>query len=210
MNINGKIIGFFTIALANILSVAAQSDSSTVYPNFHFNEGIYLSFEEFKANQPSISNFELLYKGGETYLLIPCPDSIQDKKSCYVENAWGYCKDRSVYMHQGYRNNYYRLQVIGALIHFYVIEMNYYDPVMDHSYNGISSTPVRKVSNREMVMEWETGRSFEFVYKNFRIYLSEKDVELYQQLESAKQKRKMIYFYMLKYNERHPVYIRNK
>lgn len=185
-----------------------QSDSIAVLSDFRFNEGIYMTFNEFKANNPSITEFSLQYKGDATYLVIDCPDS--NSKSCYVENAWGYCKDRSVFIHQGYRNNYYRLQVIGALIHYYVIEMNYYDPVMDYSNNGISSAPVRKITNREMVMDWETGQSFEFVYKNFRIFLRENDVRLFQQLEAAKRKRKMIYFYMLKYNELHPVYIKSK
>lgn len=200
---------FFLVVATNITIANAQADSIAVVPDFKFNEGIYLTFNEFKANSPSIINFSLQYKGDNTFLVIDCPDSIADTKTCYVENAWGYCKDRSVYKHQGYHNNYYRLQVIGALIHYYVIEMNFYDPMMDNSYNGISAAPVRKVSNREMVMEWETGRSFEFVYKNFRIYLRENDIQLFQQLESAKRKRKMIYYYLLKYNELHPMYIKH-
>lgn len=183
----------------------AQYDSAKVYPDFRFNEGIYLSFDDFKNNRPVYTNFEIKYRGGSTYLYVMCADSSRTY-DCEVKKPWGYCQNNSVFIHQGLGDNYFRLQVIGALIHYFVIEMQYYDPGFSDPFSPYSTTPNRRITNRELVLEWTSGRRFEFCYKNFKIFLQENDPELLQQLESSKKKRKMIYFYLLKYNEKHPVY----
>lgn len=187
------------------VKAGAQSDSSKVCPDFRFNDGIYLIFDDFKNNRPVYTNFEIKNRSGSTYLFIKCADS-SGSYDCEVKQPWGYCLNKSVYIHQGYGDNYFRLQVIGALIHYFVLEMQYFDPRFSDPFNPYSTTPNRRVTNRELVMEWNTGRRFEFCYKNFKIYLQENDPELLQQLESSKKKRKMIYFFLLKYNEKHPVF----
>lgn len=205
-----KKIGFIILfVLASCPAAMAQYDSSAVYPDFRFNDGIYLTFDDFKNNRPVYTNFEIKYRGGATYLYIMCADSSRSY-DCEVKQPWGYCLNKSVFIHQGYGDNYFRLQVIGALIHYFVIEMQYYDPAFNDPFNPYSTVPNRRITNRELVMEWTTGRRFEFCYKNFKIFLQEKDPQLLQQLESTKKKRKMIYFFMLKYNEKHPVFIKQQ
>jgi len=189
------------------LQCEAQYDSVKVYPDFRFSDGIYLTFDDFKNNRPVYTDFEIKYRGGSTYLYVMCADSSRTY-DCEVKEPWGYCLNKSVFIHQGYGGNYFRLQVIGALIHYFVIEMQYYDPAFNDPFSPYSTTPNRRVSNRELVMEWNTGNRFEFCYRNFKIFLQENDPELLQQLESSKKKKKMIYFYLLKYNEKHPVYIK--
>ena len=185
----------------------AQPDSTKVYPDFRFNDGIYLTFEDFKNNTPIYTNFEIKYRSGTTILYVMCTDSSQSY-DCEVKQPWGYCLNKSVFIYQGFGGNYFRLQVIGALIHYFVIEMQYYDTGFNDPFNPYSTMPNRRISNREIVMEWTTGRRFEFCYKNLKTFLQENDPDLLQQLEASKKKRKMIYFYMLKYNEKHPVYIK--
>lgn len=190
-----------------MLSVAmAQNDSAKVYPNFRFTDGVYLTFEDFRNNRPYCTDFAVSYRGGGTRITKACADSSTSNTDCEIKDPWGYCLNHSVFINQGYRGNYFRLQVVGALIHYFVMEMDYFDPSFSDPFNPHSTTPNRRLSNLEMVMEWETGKSFEFCYKNFKYFLLEKDIDLYKELETSKKKRKMIYFYMLKYNEKHPVF----
>ena len=199
----------FLVSYLIILSNALLAQNATIVgPDFHFNEGIYFTFEEFKTNSPTVKDFTVRTHGSGMYLEFPCQDSLGNIQNCTAENIWGYCKDRSVYMYQGYSNSFFRLQVIGALIHFYSIE-SYYERDFDHRYGQPYMPTSRRVTQNEMLIEWETGQRFHFTYKNFSVYLKEKDSELYLALKNSKKKRKMIYFYLLKYNEKHLVYIQN-
>ncbi len=186
------------------MGILAQKQNP-VNSKFIFNEGIYLSFEEFKKNKPSIREFTIENINGRIFLECPCKDSTGKLEVCTVENPWGYCKGKNVYISQGYRNMYFRLQVIGALIHYYDIDINYFT-----DYDYMDSYPYgsqKQVSENEKIIEWNTGNVFYFDYKSFSEYLKIKDPELYKDLKNSKRKRKMIYFFMLKYNEKHPVYI---
>ncbi len=203
MNLNATFILFI---LSFAASTHAQNDSILVKSDFKFTDGIYRTFDEFKNNSPFCTDFTVINRNGRVLINHNCPDSASQNAPVIIENPWGYCLNNSVYINQGYGGNYFRLQIIGALIHYYIIEMNYYDPAFRDPLNPYSTAPNRQISNRELVMDWHTGNSFEFCYRNFRFFLSENDPELLSELESSKKKRKMIYFFLLKYNERHPVF----
>lgn len=185
-------------------------DGELINSDFHFTEGIYLTFEEFKTNSPSIENFTIKNYGEGTFFEFPCTDSTGNIQTCTAENVWGYCKGKNVYINQGYGAVFFRLQVIGALIHYYSVS-TYYQRDYNYDYYGRPyPSSSRRVAEEEMVMEWESGNSFAFNYRSFSTYLEMKDQDLYTELGNSKKKRKMIYFYLLKYNENHPVYIKNK
>ncbi|MEI6854242.1 MAG: hypothetical protein WCL06_15445, partial [Bacteroidota bacterium] len=59
---------------------------------------------------------------------------------------------------------------------------------------------------REYVLDFQTGETFVFTYRNFKDFLKTHDEELLKELEKTKNKRDMIHHFLLKYNERHPVY----
>jgi len=198
------------ILSAVVIRVNAQQDSASVYPDFHFTDGIYLSFDELKNNLPAWRTFEVTHRNGATYLARPCADSSTTRNDCAVENPWGYCLNGNVFIHQGYDNHYFRLQVIGALTHYFRMEIIYTNSGLSDPMNPYGAMPSARMSDREVILEWSTGKSFDFNYKNFKAFLKNNDPDLYQQLESSKKKRGMIYFYLLKYNERHPVYIKNQ
>ena len=189
-----------------LLSVHAQQD--TVSSDFRFNEGIYLTFDEFKSNSPSIEKFTVKTINGGTYFEFPCEDSTGTVQTCTAENVWGYCKGKNVFMHQGEGALYFRLQVIGALIHFYAIDIMYVEDY-NYRYGYPYSTTYRKKTESEKIMLWVDGSTFYFNYKNFASFLKSDDPELYDELQNSKKKRKMIYFFMLKYNKKHPVFIEN-
>jgi len=188
----------------------AQQDSASVYPDFRFTDGIYLSFDDFKNNLPVWRTFEVTHRNGATYLARPCADSSTTKNDCPVENPWGYCLNGNVFIHQGYNNHYFRLHVIGALTHYYQMEIVYSNSGLSDPFNPYGAMPSARMSDREVILEWTSGKRFDFNYRNFKAFLNDNDPDLYQQLEASKKKRKLIYFFLLQYNERHPVFIKNQ
>ena len=109
---------FLSILIFVVWPALAQQ-TSLVNSEFVFKEGIYLTFDEFKSNSPSIEEFTVKNINGGTYFEFPCEDSSGNIRNCTAQNVWGYCKGKNVFIHQGEGALFFRLQVIGALIHFY-------------------------------------------------------------------------------------------
>ncbi len=177
--------------------------------HFVFRNGIYLSFDEFKENNPSITDFKVVRSSqfsGEVFLEYQCVDeSTGVLKTCYAQKCWGYAQNNNVYISQGISGYFFRLHIIGALIHFYSVEL-YSMPYYDYSYGYPAYRTNRRAENREFVIEFNSGRKFEFNYRNFSRFLMENDRELYDELQNTKRKKKMIYHFLIRYNEKHPVY----
>jgi hypothetical protein len=192
-----------------VISVSAQEGDTVVYvkydKNYRFQDGVYMTFQEFKENSPSVRDFKVSKSSqfsGETVLETVC---LGGTGYCEIKNCWGYVQNNAVYISQGFSGYYYRLQIIGALIHYFA--MNTYSiPTYDYAYGDPFYRNQRSVENQEYFIEFLSGKKYEFSYKIFSGFLQEKDAELYEELQKSKKKRKMIYHFMLKYNELHPVY----
>ena len=175
-----------------------------------FQDGIYLTFEEFRNNKPSIIDFKAARNSqfsSQINLEYDCIDPKSgQKKVCVAHNCWGYVQNNNVFIAQGPGGFYFRLQIIGALIHYYAIEMHAM-PYYDYNYGYPQYRTARHSEGKEYVIEFQTGKKIEFNYKNFSSFLKEKDKELYDELQKTKRKRKMIYHFMIRYNERHDIYL---
>ncbi|HNW89502.1 MAG TPA: hypothetical protein PKN48_07545 [Bacteroidales bacterium] len=206
-------IAFYIILLLFFCPAFGYAQSDTVMVkytrDFKFNDGIYQTFKEFKDNKPSLPVFEVvkdnLYgEEGSMKLKYPCPDSIGSKKTCVIDECFGYSKNGILYMYQGYSGYYYRMFLVGALSHYIAFSKNR----MGDMY--FSTEPIAYVGSSndysEFLLDFETGETFHFNYKDFCDFLKIHDEELYQELQKTKQKRKMIHHFLLKYNEKHPVY----
>lgn len=189
----------------------SQSDAQMIKytRDFKFNDGIYQSFKEFKNNQPSLPEFYMakdnnFIQEGNVILRYPCPDSIGSKKTCVIENCFGFSKNGILYFSQGYSGYYYRMFIVGALSHF--IAFNKFGaPDLFVSFEPFV---LSSGSNdyTEYLLDFETGKTFRFGYAEFAEFLESHDKELYEELQKTKQKRKMIHHFLLKYNEKHPIY----
>lgn len=202
---------FLVFLFCLIPQLSAQNDSSYVKytKGFVFNDGIYLSFKEFKNNKPSLNEFEAIKEDlygeeGSVILKYPCPDSIESAKKCILKDCFGYCKNNIVYFSQGYSGYYYRMFIIGALSHY--IAIHFYSN--DHMY--ISQEPNAFIGTTsdytEYLLDFETGEKFRFTYKDFCNFLINNDKDLYDELQKTKHKRDMIHHFLLKYNDKHPIY----
>lgn len=91
--------------------------------------GIYVSFDEFKANNPSIQEYEIKRGklGDELYT------KLQDGRWVVTRSAWGYCDGRTSYIKSG--DNYFELIRIENSYYFYGSKVIARREVMNNSNN---------------------------------------------------------------------------
>jgi hypothetical protein len=176
----------------------------------HFADGIYANFSEWKNNSPHISQFQIIKtntfgSGDEIEIRYNCKGDNGSSQNCEVKNCFGYVLNGSFYISQGFYSHFFRVFIVGSLTHF-IAYSGFDDP---NAYFTSEPNGLIGASNdlREYVIDFSDGSSFEFTYKNFASFLKERDPQLYQELLTSKNRRKMIHHFLLKYNERHPIYI---
>jgi len=205
------LLSFFACITLFCVVFAQENPQMVKYEKgYVFQDGIYMNFEEFKLNKPSITDFKATRNSQFSHqinLEYDCIDPKSgQKKVCVAHNCWGYVQNNNVHIAQGPGGFYFRLQIIGALIHYYAIEMHAM-PYYDYNYGYPQYRTARHSEGKEYVIEFQTGKKIEFNYRNFSAFLKEKDTELYDELQKTKKKRKMIYHFMIKYNEKHAIYL---
>jgi hypothetical protein len=202
----------FVFCLLCATGAWAQVDSSRAMvkytQDFKFQDGIFMNFDEFKNNAPSITQFEVVKDknsgdGTYIYLKYSVQDTSGSKKKMTNKTCFGFSKNGVLYFSDG-NNGFYRMFIVGALSHFIQ-----YQPIygsMDNFYGNTTGLNFSGNELREYLLDFQTGETFVFVYRNFRDFLKSHDEELLKELEKTKNKRDMIHHFLLKYNERHPVY----
>jgi hypothetical protein len=207
-----KLTAVLILLIFCVMGAFAQDDSNQnkvkYTKDFKFKDGIFMNFNEFKNNEPSITQFEVVKdktSGSETdiYLKYNRPDTSGNKKKKVTEQAFGFAKNGVLYFSDG-NYGFYRMFIVGALSHFMQYQVSYNN--MDSYYGNTAGMSFAANDIREYVLDFETGETFLFTYRNFKDYLKTHDAELLKELEASKNKREMIHHFLLKYNEKHPIY----
>jgi len=220
------------ILLISVLIVVGQNDSIPIdsiklvkyTPDFKFIEGIYLNIEQFKNNTPIPKSFVVSQKGNSdldffSSILeeeeISFFDSNGMKESYKTKNIWGYCNQGVVFIQ--YNDEFNRIPVVGSISHFVSnytsTQYRRNDPYNTYG-NPYYTDPLMRnqsITTKELkqyLLDFETGNIMDYSYDNLMIILM-RDVELYEEFNNLKrrQKKKMVFFYLRKYNERNPLYI---
>ncbi len=188
----------------------AQPDSSWMryQGGFDFHEGVYLGFQSFRLNAPSIPKEKLTDDQGRAVTNIHDarrifhPDSAGERKEVDLDRAWGFCENDVVYLRAG--DGFFRIGQYGALCHL-VFEQSVWsaDPFYGGAYGGGRTTV-----QRQYVLDMETGAFQEFdatvlgnVLARDEMLRSEWDA-----LPKKKRKGEALYLFLRRYNERHPLY----
>ncbi len=209
---NSILILLFFISTIGI----AQADSTAYTRDFEFKEGIYLTIDQFKNNNPipqaaiisaipkTELNFLTLVLEGKKFTYRDQMGAEQEVASSAV---WGYCRNRSIYLN--FNKTFNRINVIGSLCHFtseIQVISSYQDPMyynrgLTSSYNELRQFILCVDSNS--VKDFNVA-SMEELLKN--------DKEFYEQFTKLKKKDKAnsIFIYLRRYNERYPLYIRER
>ena len=204
-------------------------------PEFKFNDGIYLNFDQVKLNSP-IPKAKLLtsidYNDREFFKKILEIDKIYfyDNMGVRQEIAkntiWGYARNGVLYVQ--IQENFNRITFIGNICHFvadittydsryYNSPYGYYDPYYSpygySSYYNPYYSPYRQsnIARNEMkqyLIDFESGKVMEFNVENTELLLM-KDSQLYEEYVqlSRKKKKELMFVYIRKFNEKNPLYI---
>ncbi len=191
-------------------AVCAQQtrDSVRYSGGYEFNDGIYLNFQAFRNNAPSIPFAALTTAQGQrvtdlrsTNGKLFYPDSSGQQVRLDLDRTWGFCDKGVVYVRAG--NDFSRIGLMGSLAHL-VFDATYrnFDPYM---MGGTSSYTVEE----QRFLDMATGAFLPVSASGIQPVLA-RDAILKEEFEAlSKKERKKpetIFLFMRRYNDRHPLY----
>ena len=199
-----------------------QKDSlGLLTKNFKFEDGIYLSFEDFKQNEPSIS-WDSVYASLHTnpQNFITLVDTIQSKeKNEKLNGLWGFSLAGIPYVNINVMNEaglqkYVGIKVRGSIC-YYIMEEKYQQTETITAYNPLTGVPFRqadivteKEREKPFMMSFETGETVEFNQENFLDWIKD-DEQLVKSVKnlSPQDRADKLFKSLLIYVDRNPVYV---
>lgn len=219
-------VAFLFIALTISFTVSAQSDTVRMvkyYPDYKFNEGLFLSFDQVKTNSPLPKSRILTtvdYNDRDFFTKILTDETIYYyddfgmKKELKTEDIWGYSQNGVLYI--GLGGDFHRITIIGGICHFIASITSYdrpgYDPYFDrysyYDYYYRRPNTVTKTEVRQFLIDFQTGEVVDYNTQNLEVILM-KDPELYDEYNGLNhhKKKQLKFLYIRKYNERNPIYL---
>jgi hypothetical protein len=216
---------FLLLSLITILSpplpISGQDKEGMVKytPDFKFNDGIYLNFEQVKMNKP-IPKARLLtsidYNDREFFKKLLENDKIYfyDNMGVRQEIArsaiWGY--SRNGVLNVQIQENFNRITFVGSICHFvadittydshyYNSPYGYYDPYYSPYgysnyyspyspyYSPYNQSNTSRTELKQYIIDFESGKMLEFDIDNTELLLM-KDNVLYEEYVQLSRKRK--------------------
>ena len=198
------------LALLIPLLVHAQPpDSSWVryQGGMDLREGIYRDFGAFRLNAPTWP--QEVRRDGQglpvedirrvSRLQVPADSS--GYRELDLDRMWGFCHRNVVYIQAG--NGFYRIGLMGSLCHvLYEYSYRDWDPYM---YPGGSVT---RTAMGQFLLDMETGRFLDFNASSMQEVLARDPVlsAEYEAIPPRKRKEEVLFYFLRRYNERHPLY----
>ena len=186
-------------------------------PGFEFREGVYLTIEQFKNNNPipKHSIISKLDKSDTEFLptildekTFSYKDAADSVHSASTENVWGFSRNGGIFIRV--QDNYNRIAVLGSISHF-VATVTIYNSGMNspfmNPYYGPGSMPTTTQEMRQMILDYKTGLTLDFTQENMENIL-QRNQRLFDEFNALKksQKKDMLFLYLRKYNEKHPLF----
>ncbi len=189
----------------------AQTDDKLVEysPDFTFKEGLYLTFNAWKQNDPIairdiVTDFDpkskrffinLLSKRYVTYF--------DGKRNREIESKefFGYSRGKKIYT-----VDHYPIQIIGSICH-YTVDLNKTarQQLTRYAFFGIfARTNTEQL--KSYIIDFEKNSSYHFNTKSIE-FIIKRDKELYKKYKKDRRRKKTkMHQYLLEYNERNPLY----
>jgi hypothetical protein len=211
----------FYVFLLSIPALSfAQSDSVLYTRDYPFNEGVYITYSDFRMNRP-ISKYVIESKEDKEQLdfigkTIQNSEYIFFKFGGYIhkvktDSIWGFSQNNTVFIN--YDKKMFRIPVFGNISQFVAsVEVinNYAGGNSPFYYNyGVTATnmPTKGREIRQFVLDFYTGKTYDYTLENITEILK-RDEKLYAEfMKLSKSKRKKnMGIYLRTYNNTHPVY----
>jgi hypothetical protein len=212
------------------LAQSQQRDSMQVIrytPDFKFKEGVYLSFDQVRQNNPIPKSriittvayddpdfFERVLKEKKIQLF----DNLGTKLEIQVKSVWGFSRNGVLYIN--INDSYFRITIIGSICHFAASLTTYnndrYNPYYGSGYPYYyspyspyysSNSGGSNVEMKQFLLDFKTGNLLEYNEESVELLLMP-DPELHDEFASlSKKKQKQLKFlYIRKFNEKNPLY----
>ncbi len=198
----------------------SNKNSIKYTPAFKFTDGIFLNFQEVKDNNPIPKSqilTEINYNSFDFYdklfenEYITIYDNLGIKKEVDTRTIWGFSNKGIIYIN--INDEFNRIPVFGSISHFIanktVID---YNPYMYGNTHYYYSDPYNeKTVMMQYLLDFETGKIYDFTSGSVKKIIS-KDLELYEEYTklSKRKQKKLMFLYVRKYNEKHPIYFPKK
>ncbi|HEX5003419.1 MAG TPA: hypothetical protein VFW78_13070 [Bacteroidia bacterium] len=170
-------------------------------------DGVYFSFEEFRAGSPGLvknqlyreldkNNFSIRQWTGGTTLYFITGTGL--KLEVGRDSIWGYAENGTAYVQLGGR--FHKIATLGTISYF----LETYPVIGNNPAPVVTET---KASSAYRLLDMETG---DFLYYSLSDFmpLLERDEELYKEFESIdspKVRKKKMYSFLERYNKAHPL-----
>jgi hypothetical protein len=223
-----KFIILSSVLYCFYLPLSGQADSNNLIkytPDFKFNEGIFLNFEQVKQNHPIPKSrivTSLAYDDPDFYKKIfeakkiVFFNNIGAKEEIPTKNIWGYSRNGVLYIN--INDDFYPVTIVGSICHF-VANLTTYNTAYGNPYtypyygyysyyNSYGYTPsYASTEMRQYILDFKTGRVLEYTVESIKVLLMA-DPELHDEFShlSKKKQKQLKFLYIRKFNERNPLY----
>ncbi|MBL4752943.1 MAG: hypothetical protein JKY52_04985 [Flavobacteriales bacterium] len=216
----------------NLVEKVSAAEGKLLNNKFKFKDGIYIQYADFITNSPSysmddfkysqlpgISNANILYLKS-----IEVRQAENDFKKISADSIWGMCINGKPYINKlkmgrlpGKFNGgtlrstmtFVRIGMLGPICHLYLYsDSDFSNDVEAVTASGIILSPnyQDKQINQRM-LKFKTGEVLEFNYENLKVFFYD-DRALLSELSKEKKKKAPLLGYLIKYNNRNPIYVR--
>lgn len=201
---------FFLILLQASL-VESQVDSLPFPVNARMEDGIFLSYQDFRHNQ-RVSPEAIVSKEDKSQQEFITRVLYQQKVSIVrngvteefeTKKIWGYFQNNTFYIN--YQGDFYRVPVFGSICYLVanvtVVNPGFYDPRFGYMGGGTSK------ELRQFTMDMYEGIPTEWRLEKVEAMLARDSLLFaeFKNLNRRKQKEE-VYRYIRKYNDLHPIY----
>lgn len=185
-------------------------------PDFRFHDGIYLDFQDFKANNPipithiisahdiRLPDFMELVTDEDVVTYF---DMLGEQRSAATKDIWGYAHNGKAFI--SYGDGFFRMPMMGTITHFTAAVTTYRmmsDPMMmNPGMMPYREVPVQEL--RQFVLDMRSGKVLPFSEDNV-LTLMNSEPELVDAFlaQRKKQRQQSLMLYIRRYNERYRLY----
>ncbi len=215
------IIGILLCASLNIFAQTDSVPKIKYTPSFRFTEGLYVSHWNLATNNPirkqsivtklNKNSFDF-FKNLLNQNTIRYIDEFGIVNTIKTEDLWGFCKQGAIYINLG--DDFNRITIIGNICHF-VARFTYETSLYPDPYNGYynygyynTSATTNQTEIRQYLLHFNSGKVEEYNKENV-LKIIKQDTTLYNEYTTLRRKKqkKLLFFYLRKYNERHPLFL---
>ncbi|MEZ4957338.1 MAG: hypothetical protein R2825_27525 [Saprospiraceae bacterium] len=222
---------YLSLILLFLFTVNISSAQIKFNRQHKFKDGIYLSAMDFRDDSPTIPPEDYTYEEKEKPTLyqrelyyFKLSDSEKYLSEKNIKKIWGICIDGTPYInqHQIIRKNnqdalvnirklndhytFTQIIMIGAICTItaegYIKNRDY----LNTQYGTIPSQKEYKIDR--MMLDLDSGELLDFNVKNLSACI-QSDEELFSEFQKDKKKKKKIDEYIVRYNQRNPIYLEN-